>query len=476
MSEDKKLYRHQKQGIRKLLDLDGCGLNASEVGTGKSRMTIETISHLPDIPRRIIIVAPLEAYGVWRNEIHKWAPGVRILDCTRGSIQRRARKLQKLRLANLARSRIYVIVGYESYWREPLRAEVLKWEPEVMVYDEVHRVKGRKARQSKFAHSLATPENKIHTPAHIIGLTGTPAPNGPEDYFSVFKAIDPSVFGTRWIDFEQRYIKKGGYLGFQIVGYDHLDELEEKIQAHSFRVTKAEALDLPPQVDVPIPVELSPKARTYYDELMKHAIVEIEGIQGRGTAISKIVLTNILRLQQITSGFLKVEEDGGKIIDFAEDKQNVLEALLEDVLPEAKRAVVFCRWRHDVDATLATLRGMQVQSYWMDGRVDRRDREAQLAWFRTFEPAVLVAQIKVASLSIDLTCAHIGIFLSPDYSLLNFDQARGRLHRHGQTQKVTYYTLAGRNTIDEKIYAVLEKKQNLMKLLLDKNRRRQFFS
>ena len=89
---------------------------------------------------------------------------------------------------------------------------------------------------------------------------------------------------------------------------------------------------------------------------------------------------------------------------------------------------------------------------------------------------MLVGQIQVASLAIDLTCAHIGVFYSRDYSLLNFDQARGRLHRHGQEQKVTYYHLIATNTIDAKIFQALKQKDELQRKLLDKNRAKAFFS
>lgn len=389
------------------------------------------------------------------------------MTCTQGSIARRALKL--LRLAHRkASNRVFVIVGYESFWREPLRKAIINYQPDMIIYDEGHRLKGRGTRQSRFAHTL--------TSKHILALTGTPFPNGPEDAFSLFKAIDPSVFGTRWVDFEDRYIIRGGFQRYQIIGYRNLPEFEQRIADHSFRITKAEALDLPPQVDVEIPVTLSKKARAIYDKLSKEAIAEIEAFDGsQGIALSRIVLTNIIRLQQVASGFVRVED--GRILDFDTSKLDMLSDLLRDALDAAGRVVVFCRFRHDVDAVSAVARRLIGDHvYRIDGRVDPRDREAQLAWFRTFEPAVLVGQMQVASLSIDLTCAHVGIFFSRDYSLLNFDQARGRLHRHGQKQKVTYYHLVADQTIDENIYQALLKKDKLQRSLLDARRAKEFFS
>lgn len=468
------LYRFQKQAIQRGLKRRARYGYFMEMGTGKTRVAIETASQLPRC-RRIVVVLPLAAAGVWRREVRKWAPAARSSTCTRSNIRRRAMRVKQIRERS-PRRRIYMLVGYESFWREPLKRQILRFAPDMMIYDEAHRLKSWRTRQSKFAHSLATPDNKIHTPEHVLALTGTPMPNGPQDAFSIFKAIDPSIFGTRWTEFESRYIIKGGYLGYQIVGYQHEEELRDKIAAHSFRITKAEALDLPPQVDVVVPVELSRKARRIYDKLAKTAIAQVEGVQGKGTALGRIVLANEMRLQQVASGFVRVEEEK-KLIDFDTAKRDALAELLEDVILQSGRAVVFCRFTHDVDEAIEVANkivGEHVVQ--IDGRVDQRTREAQCKWFNTFEPSVLVGQIQVASLAIDLSVAHVCIFYSRNWSLLDYDQARSRLHRHGQRHKVTYYHLIARDTIDEKIQRGLAKKQDMQATLLrDKRRAREFF-
>ena len=175
-----------------------------QMGTGKTRVAIESISRLRSA-RRILVVVPLSAAPIWRREVHKWAPEARTVTATRGSIKLRALKIKHL-LQRTHKRRIYFIVGYESYWREPLRRWILKWEPDVIIYDEAHRLKSRGARQSTFAHSMASKGNKIHTPRYILALTGTPMPNGAQDAFSIFKALNPDIFGSRYIDFEDRYI------------------------------------------------------------------------------------------------------------------------------------------------------------------------------------------------------------------------------------------------------------------------------
>jgi len=376
----------------------------------------------------------------------------------------------------LHRRRIYVLVGYESFWREPLRRWILRYEPDVVIYDEAHRLKSWRTRQGKFAHSIAAKDNKIHTPRYILALTGTPMPNGAQDAFSVFKAIDPDVFGTRWTDFRDKYIKMGGYLNYQIIGYKDEEEMQQRIADHSFRITKADALDLPPQVDVVVPVRLSKKGRYYYDKMAKDAIVQISEASRKGTALGRIVLSQELRLQQIASGFVRVEEKG-EIISFDSSKKDTLKDLLSDVLVQEKKVVVFCRFRRDVENACQVAKRLKAQVFRLDGTVPPATREKYIKRFTTTDrPAVLVAQIQVAALSIDLTAAHVGIFYSRNWSYLDYDQARSRIHRHGQKQKVTYYHLIAVNTIDEKIQKGLAKKEDMQAILLrDKKRARAFF-
>lgn len=466
-----RLYRHQKAAIRKMLSLNARGGLFMEIGTGKTRVAIETARRIKRC-RRIIVVAPLSAIGVWRKEVHKWATQARTVTCAYSGVVQRANRLRRLRHRR-TRRRVFVIVGYEAFWRKPLRDEILKYEADMIIYDEAHRLKEKGTKQSRFAHSLAADDKKTPTPDHVLALTGTPLPNGPEDAFSLFKSISPAVFGTRWIDFEDRYVIRGGYMRYQIVGYRNLPELEQKVADNSYRVTKAEAFDLPPEVDVPVPVVLGRRARRYYDKLARDAIVEIEDAAGKGIALGRIVLTNIIRLQQVASGFVKVED--GRLLDFDKSKQNALADLLQDAVLGAGRAVVFCRFTHDIEIAIKVAQKLVGEAvYRIDGKVSPRDREAQLKWFRTFDRSVLVCQIQVAE-AIDLSCAHISVFYGRDYSLLHFDQARGRIHRKGQEQKVTHYHLIAENTIDGKIYEALQKKDKLQRKLLDANRATRFF-
>lgn len=450
------LYDYQEGAVRRLVELGGCGGLFLAMGTGKTRTALEIARRLRC--RKILIVAPLSAIGGWKLERSLFWPRLSLGNASVGTLARRAELLR-------TQEHHAFLVGYETYWKDPLSTEIIKWQPDMVIYDEAHRLKGRSSRRSRFAARL------VHVVPYRLGLTGTPVANGPEDLFGIYRALDPRVFGTVWLNFEGRYIVKGGYFNYEIVGYRNVLELRQKVASTSVRVTKAQALQLPPQVDVTIPVQLGAKARKVYGEMKKKAIAEVEGmIRGRaaaGVTLSRSILTNVLRLQSITGGWTKLSD--GRVLDISSEKQDVLVDFLEDATPQVGRVVVFCRFRHDIDRLVEALAGRE-HTFVLDGRVPPEYRDELLDNFRAANYGYLIAQIAVASLGIDLTCSYTGVFYSPDYSLANFLQSRSRLHRHGQKHKVTYYHLVAEDTIDGKVYEALRDKADVARDVLAPSR------
>lgn len=475
-----KLYPYERVAVTQMINLNGCGGLFAEMGTGKTPMAIATARKLG--AQRIVVVAPLFVVGVWEDELAKWWPRAHVVDCTTGAMKARAKRY----LDGTQFSPVVFLVGWEAYWREPLRKAIDQaFPPDMIIYDECHKLAGRSTKQSLFAARLAKETPSRPAISSRLGLSGTPAPNGPHDYYPVFRAINPDVFGSRWYDFRDMYCRMGGYMGYSIVGYRNMDTLEQLVHRHAYRITKDEALDLPPQVDVRVPVTLAPKLAAFYKRLREKAIAEIETAEGSGTVLARIALTNVLRLQQVTSGHVKTT--AGEILDVGTEKLEALRGLLEEALqPEESRVVVFARFTRDVERCLVVAFECGADAFRIDGSVKKKGARRQiLQRFNQASRAVLVLQIGVGALGVDLTSAHIAVFYSPDYSLNTYLQARDRLHRHGQTKKVTYYHLVAvglddeggpkRPTIDEKLYQTLATKENVMRGVLDKRRLMELF-
>jgi SNF2 family DNA or RNA helicase len=425
-----------------------------EMGTGKTRVAL-TFAHRERYDR-VLIVCPISVSSVWEQEIEKLGLDVVVRNLTSGSIVQRRQILDFYRNEVMPYDGrpLYVLVNYESFWRMPLREVIQKWRPDLVILDEAHRIKGRTTRQSKFAHSLTA------IVGSRVALSGTPVTNGLQDLFSIYKFIDPLVFGTRYVDFESRYVRKGGFQGYSIVGYQNEEEIAQKVRDTAFQISKADALDLPERTDTTVHVKLTAKTRSKYQEVKKNAIAEIEGtgedgLPRRGVVLARIVLTTILRLQQITSGFIST--DTGEIIVMSGEKVQACKEITEDALAGGHQVVVFCRFLKDISRLAESL----PQSATISGSVPQQERARRLKAFQEGTIKVLICQIQVASLGIDLTASDIGIFYSTGFSLADFLQSRDRLHRHGQTKKVTYYHLVGEKTVDESVYQALQSKQQI---------------
>lgn len=454
-SKEASLFPYQEQAVNRALRRGGKFCLFADMRTGKTRMAFATCKAI-NRPR-ILVVCPLSVVSVWRQEskLFPWS----FIDCTEGSIAERA----ELYFEHTEPA--ILVVGYESYWRNPLRDAILKHPPDIIIYDEAHRLRGRSTKQSRFSHVLHN-----HVP-YRLALTGTPIANGIENLFSIYKAIDDTVFGKSWQNFQSRYLNMGGYGGYQIVSYRNTDEVEQKLAESSFRISLKDARGEPEIDNVVIDIELSDKARKAYEELRKYAIAEVEGRdeegnEVRGTALSRIVLTNIIRLQQVTSGFIKI--DDGRIVDVSDDKLNTALDITSDVLSQDKKAVIFCRYTRDIDRLREALSCLshRVRSYVIDGR-NKNERDKNIEAFWEEGPAVLIAEVAVASLGIDLSCADTAIFYSLDFDLINYTQSRARMLLN--KNRVTFYHLVCTNTVDEKVYRTLANKESFAKRLLDRS-------
>lgn len=439
------LLDHQLQAVAKLRRLQGkAGLFVS-MGGGKTRVAL--VYARLEACQRILVVLPISVTSVWEREAGLLNYPVPVVDLTAiDGIKERTAKVKSLGVCVL-------LVNYESYWREPLRSAIVKWAPDCVILDEAHRIRNRGSRQARFAHVLATkPSVRVR-----LALSGTPVTNGIQDVWSLYRFIDPTLFAN-WQQFAARYILFGGYLGKQIIGYVNQPELQQTIERTSFQWEG----DLPAPPDVPIRVRLTPKTRKVYDELRKKAIVEVQSLQGddRHTVLARIVLTLLLRLQQITSGF--ATDVGEEEVPVGEEKADATIDLVSDALAEHRRVVVFVRFTYDLRLLLGRMRAQGWRVGYIDGSVPPGARKELIQDFDTGHYDVLIAQIKAASLGIDLASASVGIFYSVGFSLDEFLQAKGRLSGAlRQRHPVTFYHMLVEKSVDEQIYAALSAKTQI---------------
>lgn len=434
----------------------GCAL-LMEMGTGKTLTTIAVTGALLQAGRicRVLIVAPLSILGVWEKEFREFADFPYCLAVLSGNS---AKKLDTLRHMTGNALQV-VVVNYESAWR--LEKDLLAWRPDLIVADEGHKIKTHNISASKAMHRLGAKAG------FRLLLTGTVITNKAVDVFSQYKFLNPSIFGQSFYAFRNRYFDMVGYGNHTPVLKKSMEnELMERMHRIAYRATKAECLDLPEAVDILRQVDLEPEALRIYRALVKESYAELLG----GTAAPVVVtaaniLTRLLRLSQLTGGFIGNDENS-VVEQVSAAKLAALEDILDGAVAEGKKLVIIARFIPEIKAICSLLEKRGLRYSCITGGVKNRDE--QVSQFQNDpEVMVFVGQIATAGLGITLTAASTMVFYSLDYSMSNFEQAKARIHRVGQRMPCSYLYLVARGTVDEKVLAALKDKADLARLLVD---------
>jgi len=469
-------YAHQREAYDFALRLFGAseGGDAATVskgcfylmdmGTGKTLTSIAVMGTLYQrgLIGRVLIVAPLSILGVWAGEMEKFAGFDFAAAVLEGSM---AKKIDTLRHLDGKPLQV-AVVGYESMWR--MEDEIAKWKPDLIICDESHRIKTHNAKAAKAAHRLGAAAK------YKLALTGTPVTNKALDVFSQFKFLNPAVFGNSFYSFRNRYFNMTGYGNHTPVLKRTMEpELTRKIHSISYRATKAECLDLPPYTDVTIGVDLEPAAAKLYRELVKDSYTQL----GSEDVSATNILTRLLRLSQLTGGFLSSEQRDAapycatrQLHKVSSVKLDALADLIETAQESGQKLVIIARFIPEITAIKALLEKRGIDYSAISG--ETKDRSEQVRRFQE-EPdvTVFVGQISTAGLGITLTAASTLVFYSTNYSMSDYEQTRARIHRVGQASHCTYYHIIAKGTVDEKVLKALGDKADLAKTLIDDYRK-----
>jgi len=440
------LWPPQRRAVQFLRSLGNCGALGAEVGVGKT--SVAAVVSRPY--RRVLIVTPVSSLGVWRKEALRLGLSMPVLTLDSGSS---AQKIAQVRAFGDG----WIVTNYETFWRPPLFAALADWGPQYVIWDEFQRLRYHTSKQSKEAAKL----RQWKTVQAAVGLSGTPITKGYEGLFGMFRAVNPNVFGLRWGTFLGQYVNMvnmGDYN--KVIGYKNTDDLFKRLDKNMIQIAKSEALPwLPKERDVFVPVELTPESRKRYREFAREAVMQIsgesDGYTVEGTALARIALTTLLRLQQLTSGFIKTEDEGELIV--SDEKLRACVDLVRTIRDSEKSVVIFYRFNMDRKRLEEALsREMKERIAVLMGEMKPRDQQLTLDRFFAKKDRIILCQIHKAIGINELVAASDAIFYSTGYSLEDFVQAKGRIHRPGQTEPVTYYHLIVERSVDEKVYAALQ--------------------
>lgn len=398
----------------------------------------------------MLIVAPLSILGVWATEFAQFAAFDYALAVLTGDSAKKADTLRHMTGTALQ----VAVVNYESAWR--MEQALAAWGPDLIVCDEGHKIKTHNISASKAMHRLGAKAG------YRLLLTGTLITNKAIDVFSPYKFLNPTIFGTSFYAFRSRYFDMVGYGNHTPVLKKSMEaELSARLHSIAYRAAKADCLDLPETTDVVRQVELEPAARKIYRSLVKESFAELAS----GEVTAPNVLTRLLRLSQLTGGFLGNDENAS-VQQISSAKLSAMEDILDSAVAEGQKLVIIARFLPEIRAICKELDGRGLRYACITGEV--QDRAAQVALFQNDpDVPVFVGQIATAGLGLTLTAASTMVFYSLDYSMSNYEQAKARIHRVGQRNPCTYIHLIAKGTVDEKVLTALRNKADLAKALVD---------
>lgn len=426
-----------------------------EMGTGKTITSIAIAGALYQSGhiRRTLVVAPLSIVGVWNEEFAKFADFEYALAVLSGTSIKKVDTLRHMTGTPLQ----VAVVNYESAWR--IEKEILAWHPDLVIADEGHKIKSHGIAASRAMHRIGAKAE------HRLLLTGTIITNKAIDVYSQYKFLNQSIFGASFYAFRGRYFNMMGYGNhIPVLKRSMEQDLMRRLHSIAFRATKAECLDLPPITEIVRTVEFEPLAAKIYRDLVRDSYADL----GRTEVTATNILTRLLRLSQLTGGFI-TDDSGAPPQQISHAKQNALADIVEEVLQEGNKLVVIARLLPEIRAIRKLLDKQGIQYACITGEI--KDRDAQVSAFQNQpETQVFIGQIATAGLGITLTAASTMVFYSLDYSMSNFEQAKARIHRVGQKENCTYIFLTVKGTVDEKVLKALHDKADLARALVDEYR------
>lgn len=454
-------WKNQEEAYQYSMSHPAVMLNM-DMGTGKTRVAIDVAMDRKDVVR-ILVVCPKAVLSVWPRELSKYAERENATYTyyvrKPGKIVDEAKEVKNYILPKLIPGlKRFVIINYDSVWRRELGDAILRANFDMVILDESHRAKAAGSKVSRFLALIG------RRTKYKMCLSGTPMANSPLDVYGQYRFLDPTIFGTNHSSFLQEYAVMGGPERRFIIGYKNQKKLNEKFQSIAYSCSMkdvSQRLKLPEHLPPVVrDIELPAKDMRTMRKLSKEFVAECS--TGNKIVLNS-VLTRAIRMQQIAAGFCLTQEDPGSPAVCEElntAKADSLADYMEDLKP-GDRVVVFCQFKHDLDAIHAVANKSHREYMELSGRANSLEK------WKVTPGAVLGVQIQAGAEGVDMTCSNHAVYFTLPHSLALYDQSKARLYRPGQSNPVSFVHLIANGTIDELIYQSLIRKRNLIDAIKD---------
>ncbi len=446
------LREYQTKGYGWLWFLYKYGLNgvlADDMGLGKTLQTLTLLQKAKekDGKKTNLVICPTSVVFNWENEIEKFAPNLKFLNLTGVDRKSKFKNIHKYDI---------VITSYALIRRDI--EEIKKEDFRYVILDESQNIKNSQSQTSKAV--------KMLNAKHKLALSGTPIENKLEELWSVFDFLMPGfLFDTS--EFNKRYV-------YPIMEKED-KSVERRLKSQIFpfilrRMKRDVAKDLPDKIESVAYCELTPEQKDLYLQVLDSTKEELfKSIETVGLEKSRMsIFSALLRLRQIcchprlydTEGKLGISESG---------KFEHLQSMLEEIISEGHRILLFSQFVGMLDIIKSWLETKGIKHEYLSGRT--KDRQAVVERFNT-DPTIpiFLVSLKAGGTGLNLTGADYVIHYDPWWNPAVEDQATDRAYRIGQTKKVFVYRLITKGTVEEKIQRLKSKKRSLVDSVISVDR------
>ena len=433
-------HGYQKKATERILQQKHVGLFL-DMGLGKTVITLTAIKELIEdfAIWKVLVIAPKRvAEDTWSREHEKWdhLSGLRISKVL-GTPAQRMKALK-------AEADIYVIGRDNVKWLVELMGK--SWPFDMVVIDELSSFKNPSAQRFKALRKVIPASDRV------VGLTGTPSPNGLMDLWAEIYLLDRGErLGTTISAYREKYFRAGarnGYIVYKWEPYSYSQkEIERKISDICMSMSAEDYLELPERIDNEIKIRLSEKEMKQYDQMERDQLLRID--DEAVVALNAAAVMN--KLLQMANG--SVYADGGDVVKIHEKKLDALEEIIDTT---GEPVLIFYSFRHDLEAIkrripdAKELGGAEDIKAWNDGKIQ-----------------VLLCHPASVGYGLNLQeGGHVIVWYGLTWSLELYQQANARLFRQGQQKAVIIHHLIAEGTVDEQVMKALQHKDTSQSALL----------
>lgn len=430
-------HDYQCRAIDKIMTTPACGLFL-EMGLGKTVIALTAAARLiyeEFTISRVLVIAPLKvAEDTWSREAQKWdhLKHLKIAKILGTATQRKA--------AAATDADIYVVNRENVVWLAQLYPG-RSWRWDMVIIDELSSFKSNMAARFKAMRRIRPFIDRI------VGLTGTPNPNGYMDLWAQIFLLDQGERLGRTIgSYRQTYFRPGKGNGYVTYEWLLLPEAEKTIQKKISDIVVSmraeDYLSLPDRIDNNVRVALPLPVLKKYRKMERERLLELENEETITAANAAAVIGKLLQM----TGGASYNDDGG----FTEFHNEKIKALLDIIDTAGGPVLVFYGYRHERERLLRALDGQDPREL---------QSEKDITDWNAGRIRILIAHPASVGYGLNLQAGgHVIVWYSLPWSLELYQQANARLHRQGQTQAVVINHLIAVGTVDEQVVESLKKK------------------